>query len=41
MVLARADDTFEHVPTTPREVFDVTGAGDVVLATFGIALASA
>ena len=40
MVLARADDTFEHVPTTPREVFDVTGAGDVVLATFGIALAS-
>lgn len=28
-----------HLPTTPREVFDVTGAGDIVLATFGYALA--
>ncbi|MGE0193078.1 MAG: D-glycero-beta-D-manno-heptose 1-phosphate adenylyltransferase [Planctomycetota bacterium] len=40
MLLAWADGSYEHVPTTPREVFDVTGAGDVVLATFGIALAS-
>lgn len=29
----------ELVPTTPREVFDVTGAGDVVIATLGVALA--
>jgi D-beta-D-heptose 7-phosphate kinase/D-beta-D-heptose 1-phosphate adenosyltransferase len=29
----------EIVPTTPREVYDVTGAGDVVIATLGIALA--
>lgn len=28
----------EVVPTTPREVYDVTGAGDVVIATLGIAL---
>jgi D-beta-D-heptose 7-phosphate kinase/D-beta-D-heptose 1-phosphate adenosyltransferase len=27
-----------HVPTNPREVYDVTGAGDVVLAIFGAAL---
>ena len=29
----------EMVPTTPREVYDVTGAGDVVAAVLGIALA--
>ena len=29
-----------HIATTPREVFDVTGAGDTVLSTFGVALAS-
>jgi D-beta-D-heptose 7-phosphate kinase/D-beta-D-heptose 1-phosphate adenosyltransferase len=29
----------ELVPTTPREVYDVTGAGDVVAAVLGIALA--
>jgi D-beta-D-heptose 7-phosphate kinase/D-beta-D-heptose 1-phosphate adenosyltransferase len=28
----------EIVPTTPREVYDVTGAGDVVIATLGVAL---
>ncbi len=28
----------EMVPTTPREVFDVTGAGDVVAAVLGLAL---
>lgn len=28
-----------HIPTTPREVFDNTGAGDVVLATLTYALA--
>jgi D-beta-D-heptose 7-phosphate kinase/D-beta-D-heptose 1-phosphate adenosyltransferase len=29
----------EIVPTTPREVYDVTGAGDVVAAVLGLALA--
>ncbi len=27
-----------HVPTTPREVYDVSGAGDVVTAVLGLAL---
>jgi D-beta-D-heptose 7-phosphate kinase/D-beta-D-heptose 1-phosphate adenosyltransferase len=29
-----------HIPTTPREVFDVTGAGDMVLSVLAVALAS-
>ena len=29
-----------HLPTEAREVYDVTGAGDTVIATFGAALAS-
>ena len=29
-----------HLTTTPREVFDVTGAGDMVVAVLGIALAA-
>jgi D-beta-D-heptose 7-phosphate kinase/D-beta-D-heptose 1-phosphate adenosyltransferase len=29
-----------HIPTTPREVFDVTGAGDMVLAVLAMGLAS-
>ena len=29
-----------HLPTRAREVFDVTGAGDTVIATFGAALAA-
>ena len=28
-----------HIPTSPRDVYDVTGAGDVVLATFGLMVA--
>jgi D-beta-D-heptose 7-phosphate kinase/D-beta-D-heptose 1-phosphate adenosyltransferase len=28
-----------HIPTSAREVFDVTGAGDTVIATLGLALA--
>jgi D-beta-D-heptose 7-phosphate kinase/D-beta-D-heptose 1-phosphate adenosyltransferase len=27
-----------HLPTAAREVFDVTGAGDTVIATVGLAL---
>ncbi len=29
-----------HIPTTAREVYDVTGAGDTVIATLGLALAA-
>jgi D-beta-D-heptose 7-phosphate kinase/D-beta-D-heptose 1-phosphate adenosyltransferase len=29
-----------HIPTTPREVFDVTGAGDMVLAVLAMGLAA-
>lgn len=29
-----------HIPTVARDVFDVTGAGDTVIATFGLALSA-
>lgn len=29
-----------HIPTQPRAVYDITGAGDMVLATLGVCLAS-
>lgn len=29
-----------HIPTVGRDVFDVTGAGDTVIATFGLALSA-
>jgi D-beta-D-heptose 7-phosphate kinase/D-beta-D-heptose 1-phosphate adenosyltransferase len=38
MFLAGRDGTAIHTSTAPREVYDVTGAGDVVLATFGLFL---
>ena len=34
------DNTVKNIPTVAREVFDVTGAGDTVLASLGVALAS-
>ena len=40
MVLVRPDSSGEHFPTRPREVYDITGAGDMVLATIGLCLAS-
>jgi D-beta-D-heptose 7-phosphate kinase/D-beta-D-heptose 1-phosphate adenosyltransferase len=40
MSLFLRDGTVCHIPTTAREVFDVTGAGDTVLSMFGLALAS-
>ena len=40
MLLARADGTWEHDPTRAREVFDVSGAGDTVIAMVAAALAS-
>lgn len=33
-------DTSVHVPTTAREVFDVSGAGDTVIAAFSLAFAA-
>jgi D-beta-D-heptose 7-phosphate kinase/D-beta-D-heptose 1-phosphate adenosyltransferase len=40
MALMRRDGRSEHLPTRPRSVYDITGAGDMVLATVGVALAS-
>jgi D-beta-D-heptose 7-phosphate kinase / D-beta-D-heptose 1-phosphate adenosyltransferase len=39
MAIVPRKGPLEMVPTTPREVYDVTGAGDVVAAVLGIALA--
>lgn len=36
----RRGETVQHIPTTSREVYDVSGAGDTSLAALGIALAS-
>ena len=36
MALVTADGTAEHVPTRPRQVSDITGAGDMVLAVLGL-----
>ncbi len=38
--IALLDDRLQIIPTVAREVFDVTGAGDTVLASLGVALAS-
>jgi D-beta-D-heptose 7-phosphate kinase/D-beta-D-heptose 1-phosphate adenosyltransferase len=40
MVWATAAGSVEHCPTRPRDVYDITGAGDMVLATLGICLGS-
>lgn len=39
MTLLRQDGTTVHLPTHAREVFDVTGAGDTVVATMAAAMA--
>ncbi len=36
MYLAERGGADTYIPTTPREVYDVTGAGDVVLTFFGL-----
>jgi D-beta-D-heptose 7-phosphate kinase/D-beta-D-heptose 1-phosphate adenosyltransferase len=36
MYLVEGSGASTHIPTVPREVYDVTGAGDVVLSTFGL-----
>jgi D-beta-D-heptose 7-phosphate kinase/D-beta-D-heptose 1-phosphate adenosyltransferase len=40
MALAHADGRSEVFPTRPRQVYDITGAGDMVLAVLGMALAA-
>lgn len=40
MSLFRADERPHHIPTRARQVYDVTGAGDTVIAVFTLALTS-
>lgn len=40
IALARKDSEPVHLPTRIREVYDVTGAGDMVLAMFGLGMAA-
>ncbi|MER3415367.1 MAG: D-glycero-beta-D-manno-heptose 1-phosphate adenylyltransferase [Gemmataceae bacterium] len=40
MVFAHRDGRRCHCPTRPRQVYDITGAGDMVLAVLGMALAA-
>ncbi len=40
MALVRADGHAEIVPTRPRQVYDITGAGDMVLSIVGLCLAA-
>ena len=40
MALFKSPDDICHIPTTARNVFDVTGAGDTVIATVALSLAA-
>jgi len=40
MSLFETDGTSFHIPTMARQVYDVTGAGDTVIATFTAAFAA-
>jgi D-beta-D-heptose 7-phosphate kinase/D-beta-D-heptose 1-phosphate adenosyltransferase len=40
MALVQDDESEELFPAEPREVYDITGAGDMALATLGVCLAS-
>src|SRR5262245_51765994 len=40
MALVHADGRERHFPTRPRQVYDITGAGDMVMAVLGMALAA-
>lgn len=40
MLLCRRGDQPFHIPTVAQEVFDVSGAGDTVIATFTLAIAA-
>ncbi len=39
ILIVLSDGRFRHFPTRPRSVFDVTGAGDMVLSVLGLVLA--
>ncbi len=39
MALFEKDGSLTHIPTAAREVYDVSGAGDTVIAVFSMALA--
>jgi D-beta-D-heptose 7-phosphate kinase/D-beta-D-heptose 1-phosphate adenosyltransferase len=40
MAMKHRDGRAKHFPTRPRHVYDITGAGDMVMSVLGIALAS-
>lgn len=40
MALFHSDDALTYIPTQAREVFDVSGAGDTVIATYTLAIAA-
>jgi D-beta-D-heptose 7-phosphate kinase/D-beta-D-heptose 1-phosphate adenosyltransferase len=40
LALVRSDGTAQHFPTRKREVYDITGAGDMVLAAIGVGAAA-
>ena len=40
MLLCRRDQKPFHIPTIAQEIFDVSGAGDTVIATFTLAIAA-
>lgn len=40
MALFEGEDSIRHIPTFARKVFDVTGAGDTVIATIALALSA-
>ena len=40
MLLCRRGNAPFHIPTMAREVFDVSGAGDTVIASFTLAIAA-
>ncbi len=40
MTLFEGGEVHEHIAATPRQVYDVTGAGDTVLATMALAVAA-
>ncbi len=40
MLLCQRDQKLFHIPTVAQEVFDVSGAGDTVIATFTLAIAA-
>ena len=40
MAIKHRDGRAKHFPTRPRQVYDITGAGDMVMSVLGLALAS-